>query len=238
MTIMGLGPRRVGAIHSKKVSFADYTPPERQDHEKDFKFYMKNFRDQVPQTTWNKFTRKQQQIILEAGKKSNRGNTGTTTVQTQNFKRKVSATAREQSSHSSRSLKTFPRLMEQLQQLNTTVSALTSRVATINADNGEDNSIGNQFGGQAAAKRYNVSGVDTSGHRRVSQLHSVSKDLPLTPFYGSVELDTHADTCVVGKNFVVFSFTGRECDVYPFSQQYEAVQNIHAFLGLWSGMGM
>jgi hypothetical protein len=43
MTIMGLGSRRAGAIHSKTVSFADQTPPQRQDHEKDFEFYMKTF---------------------------------------------------------------------------------------------------------------------------------------------------------------------------------------------------
>jgi hypothetical protein len=41
MTIMGLGSLCVGAIHSKKVSFADHTPPQRQNHEKDLKFYMK-----------------------------------------------------------------------------------------------------------------------------------------------------------------------------------------------------
>jgi hypothetical protein len=54
----------------------DYTSPHRQDFEKDLKFYMKKFRDQVPQPSWNKFTKKQQQNILEA-QKGNRGSTGT-----------------------------------------------------------------------------------------------------------------------------------------------------------------
>ena len=48
MTIMGIGSRCIGAIHSKKVSCADHTPPQRQDHDKDFKSYVKKFRDQVP----------------------------------------------------------------------------------------------------------------------------------------------------------------------------------------------
>ena len=62
----GLGSRQIAVTNAKQVSFADHNSSQRHDYEKDFKFYMKNFRDQVPQTAWNKFTNKQQQIILEA----------------------------------------------------------------------------------------------------------------------------------------------------------------------------
>jgi hypothetical protein len=201
---MGLESRCISVAHSKRVSFIDHTSHQRQDFERDFKFYMKNFREQVPQPTWNKFTKKQQQIILEARK----GNSGSIVAKTPNFKRKASVFVRGNTSNSSTSSETLPRLMEQLQKLNTTVSALSSRVATISSDNGKDNSIGNQFGGQTAAKQYKVSEVVTLGHRKVLQMHSVSKDIPLLPCYGSVELDTHADTCVVGKNFVSCQLLG------------------------------
>jgi hypothetical protein len=69
--------------------------------------------------------------------------------------------------------------------------------------------------------------VSTAGHRTVvAKVNALPSQIPSVPFYGSVELNTHADTCVAGKNFIVLSFTGRECDVYPYSQQYEAVRNI------------
>jgi hypothetical protein len=58
--------------------------------------------------------------------------------------------------------------------------------------------------------------VSTAGHRTVvAKVNALPSKIPLVPFYGSVELDTHADTCVAGKNFIVLSFNGRE-----------AVQNI------------
>jgi hypothetical protein len=41
-----------------------------------------------------------------------------------------------------------------------------------------------------------------------------------------MELDSHADTCVLGTNFTVLEYSGRVCDVYPYSSEYEAVKDI------------
>ena len=39
-------------------------------------------------------------------------------------------------------------------------------------------------------------------------------------------MDSHADTCVLGKNFVALSFTNRYCDVQPFSDSYSSTTNV------------
>jgi hypothetical protein len=39
-------------------------------------------------------------------------------------------------------------------------------------------------------------------------------------------MDTHADTCVLGPNFVILHFTGRECDVSPYTEVYESVKAV------------
>jgi hypothetical protein len=43
---------------------------------------------------------------------------------------------------------------------------------------------------------------------------------------GRIELDTHADTCVLGKNFLLLEYSGRVCDVYPYSDEYQAVKDV------------
>ena len=48
---------------------------------------------------------------------------------------------------------------------------------------------------------------------------------PQSTLHGHIKLDTHADTTVLGSNCVVLSYTGKECEVSPYSSQYEAVQN-------------
>ena len=40
-------------------------------------------------------------------------------------------------------------------------------------------------------------------------------------FDGRVELDTHADTFVAGRNCLLMNFTERVCDVMPYSDDYE-----------------
>ena len=40
------------------------------------------------------------------------------------------------------------------------------------------------------------------------------------------EMDSHADTCVAGPNFVVIEFTGEHCDVTPYTADYQPILNI------------
>ena len=43
---------------------------------------------------------------------------------------------------------------------------------------------------------------------------------------GRVELDTHADTFVAGRNCLLMHFTERVCDVMPYSDEYEAKRGV------------
>ena len=44
--------------------------------------------------------------------------------------------------------------------------------------------------------------------------------------HGRIELDTHADTIVFKHSFISLSETGRECDVLPYTDEYEAIKNV------------
>ena len=54
---------------------------------------------------------------------------------------------------------------------------------------------------------------------------------PQSTLHGRIELDTHADTAVMESNCVVLSYTGKECEVSPYSSQYEGVQNVPVVTG-------
>ena len=41
-----------------------------------------------------------------------------------------------------------------------------------------------------------------------------------------LELDSHADTIVCGSNCIVMHFTGKECDVSPYTDAYEAIKSV------------
>lgn len=40
------------------------------------------------------------------------------------------------------------------------------------------------------------------------------------------EMDSHANTCVAGPNFMVLSFTGKQCDVTPYRNDYQPITNV------------
>ena len=54
---------------------------------------------------------------------------------------------------------------------------------------------------------------------------------PDDPIEGNVEMDTHADTCVLGKNFIVLHYTGRVCDVYPYTDTYDGITGVPIVTG-------
>ena len=43
---------------------------------------------------------------------------------------------------------------------------------------------------------------------------------------GRSELDSHADTCVVGATWKVMVYTGVVCDVYPYSDSYKPLEQV------------
>ena len=40
------------------------------------------------------------------------------------------------------------------------------------------------------------------------------------------ETDSNADTCCLGTNFVINSYTGRSADVYPYENAYKPITNV------------
>jgi hypothetical protein len=49
--------------------------------------------------------------------------------------------------------------------------------------------------------------------------------------YGKTELDSHADTVVLGSNCVILNYTGRECDVSPYTDTYDAIKGVSIVKG-------
>ena len=43
---------------------------------------------------------------------------------------------------------------------------------------------------------------------------------------GRVELDTHADTFVAGRNCLLMHYSERVCNVMPYSNEYEAKKSV------------
>jgi hypothetical protein len=49
--------------------------------------------------------------------------------------------------------------------------------------------------------------------------------------YSRLELDSHADTIVLGRNCIVLAHTGRECDVSPYTDSYESIKGVSIVTG-------
>ena len=56
--------------------------------------------------------------------------------------------------------------------------------------------------------------------------------------HGCIKLDTHVDTTVLGSNCFVLSYTGKECEVSPYSRDYEAMHNVLVVTGatVWTNL--
>ena len=56
-------------------------------------------------------------------------------------------------------------------------------------------------------------------NRRTSYIHKTTSRVRndrSVAIYGRTELDSHADTIVLGSNTVILQYTNRECDVAPY----------------------
>ena len=58
----------------------------------------------------------------------------------------------------------------------------------------------------------------------------------LLPPEGRIELDSHADTIILGANCVILSHTGQSCEVMPYSDTYDAITDVPVVTGatLWT----
>eukprot|EP00957_Ditylum_brightwellii_P009433 712718-Ditylum_brightwellii.AAC.1 len=71
--------------------------------------------------------------------------------------------------------------------------------------------------------------------RRICQIHSSncriasnksSKGKSRHNVHSRCELDLHTDTTVAGANCCVLQYTGKECNVTPYREDYDAVTNV------------
>ena len=46
-----------------------------------------------------------------------------------------------------------------------------------------------------------------------------------------MELDSHADTSVLGRNFIILSYSGKECEVSPYTDSYESTKHVPIVTG-------
>ena len=53
--------------------------------------------------------------------------------------------------------------------------------------------------------------------------------------HGRIELDSHADTVVLGSNCVVLHHMGKVCEVSPYTDEYDAITDVPVVRGaiLW-----
>jgi hypothetical protein len=72
--------------------------------------------------------------------------------------------------------------------------------------------------------------VHESSNRRPSQCR-VSRVRNDSSNYSRMELDSHADTVVLGRNTVVLHYTGRECDVSHYSDTYKSITGVPIVTG-------
>ena len=67
----------------------------------------------------------------------------------------------------------------------------------------------------------------TTSARRQSSVKSISATKRRSQVeYGRIELNSHANTIVFGQNCLVLSYTGRECNVSPYTDTYQAIKSI------------
>jgi hypothetical protein len=45
-------------------------------------------------------------------------------------------------------------------------------------------------------------------------------------FVANSEMDSHADTCVIGPNFRIDKLTGEHCNVAPYSSNYKPIKDV------------
>lgn len=80
--------------------------------------------------------------------------------------------------------------------------------------------------------QYRLLAAHCTTDRRAGYVSRVVSSINVEPVFARCELDTHADTCALGANFVPLFFTGRVCDVSPYnSNHYEAEKNVPIISG-------
>ena len=103
---------------------------------------------------------------------------------------------------------------------------ISLRCSNLDIPNVSNTCISNSFD-PAHTSQPKICGFHTSDRTTViaaSKSHSRRKHGGT--LIGQCELDSHADTTVAGGNCCVLHYTGRECDVFPYSEDYKPVKGV------------
>jgi hypothetical protein len=75
----------------------------------------------------------------------------------------------------------------------------------------------------------NISRLGSTARRNISGFNGGKRTVSAnraTVVVSQLELDSHADTIVCGSNCTIIHFTGKECDVSPYTDTYEAIKSV------------
>ena len=75
--------------------------------------------------------------------------------------------------------------------------------------------------------------ANITNNRRTSSLHKrkARRNDSTHVTYGRMELDSHADTIVLGSNAIIMQYTNRECDVSPYADSYKPIVDVPIVTG-------
>jgi len=129
--------------------------------------------------------------------------------------------------------------VQALQQANQIVNEIT---ASMNQESDSNANAGNNFGPASYGGRHvqfknqggrgprNLSKVLAKPRRVINSARTHMASQPEI-IQSNWELDSHADTCCLGANFVPLYFTGKVCDVSTFLDSIPAQENIEVCTG-------
>jgi hypothetical protein len=66
--------------------------------------------------------------------------------------------------------------------------------------------------------------LQTTGRRNISGFRAGKRKISAQG--SQIEMDSHADTIVCGSNCLIMYYTGKECDVLPYTEAYEAIKSV------------
>jgi hypothetical protein len=61
----------------------------------------------------------------------------------------------------------------------------------------------------------------TAGKRKI-----LAQGRGSTVVHSQIEMDSHADTIICGFNCLIMYYTGKECDVSPYTEAYKAIKSV------------
>ena len=85
------------------------------------------------------------------------------------------------------------------------------------------------MGGRNEQTPNSVAAISTT--RRINEVMTQQQEPPPNT-RAFLECDTNADTCCLGKNFIIYQYTSRTADVYEYDKSYKPIENVPIVTGM------